>query len=95
MSESLQKLRHYDTLVVGSGLSGLTAAITSAESGKRTAILTKGAGTLSIGGGVIDLLGYVDGMAVKDPEKALIQLPETHPYRIVGPDKVMEAIQYF
>jgi glycerol-3-phosphate dehydrogenase subunit B len=87
--------RNYDVVVVGGGLSGLIAAAVAAESGKRTALLTKGAGTLSISAGVIDLLGYVNGVATDEPLNAIASLPEGHPYKIIGKDNIVAALDYF
>lgn len=86
----------YDVVVVGGGFSGMIAAAAASDKGKKTVILTKGAGTLSIGGGVIDVLGFDNDLkAVNDPFDAMQTLDKTHPYAVLGADAVKEAVDYF
>jgi glycerol-3-phosphate dehydrogenase subunit B len=85
----------FDTLVIGGGFSGLLAALVAAEKGKKVAILTTGAGSLTIGGGTVDLLGYINKKPVKNPYEAMGELAPNHPYRLLGMDKVREAVNYF
>ena len=47
--------RKSDIVVVGSGLAGMSAALTAAQSGKSVTLLTHGAGTLAISSGCIDV----------------------------------------
>ena len=56
--------RKSDIVVVGSGIAGMTAALTAAQSGKSVTLLTYGAGTLAISSGCIDVLGYQNGVRV-------------------------------
>lgn len=88
------KRHEFDTLVIGGGFSGLVAALVAAEKGKKTGILTRGAGSLTIGGGTVDLLGYLDKKPVKNPWEAMEKLPENHPYKLLGVNKVREAVDY-
>ncbi len=50
---------HFDLIVIGMGLSGLMAAKTAVEMGKKVLIIGKGLGTLSILSNTIDLLGIL------------------------------------
>ncbi|MDR1488960.1 MAG: anaerobic glycerol-3-phosphate dehydrogenase subunit B [Desulfovibrio sp.] len=85
----------YEVIVVGAGLSGLAAAISAAERGRKTLLLSKGAGTLSIGGGTIDVLGYIEGEPVReDPISAFKNLGPDHPYTLLGSDAVLEALEF-
>ena len=86
--------RKTDIVVVGSGIAGMTAALTAAQSGKKVTLLTHGVGSLAISSGSIDVLGYVDGKAVADPFKAMADLPETHPYRLVGEADVRASLDW-
>ncbi len=89
-------MRESDVVVIGSGLAGLTAAITAAGRGKKVSLLTMGAGTLSIGGGSIDVLGYLEGgTAVASPLEGIAALKETHPYAKAGKQAVSEAVDFF
>jgi glycerol-3-phosphate dehydrogenase subunit B len=47
-----------DVVVVGAGLAGLTAALRVAEHGMKVVVVTKGVGSLHLGGATIDVLGY-------------------------------------
>ena len=86
----------YEALIIGGGFSGLIAAIVSAARGKRTAILTKGAGSLSIGGGMIDLYGYTyEKKAVNKPFEAIRLLSSRHPYTLVGEDNIRTSLSFF
>lgn len=74
----------YDTIIIGGGLSGLTAGIELLRSGRRVAILSKGSGRLTMNSGSIDLLGYdLQGNVVNNPLDAIDDLPDIHPYRKV------------
>jgi glycerol-3-phosphate dehydrogenase subunit B len=48
---------HYDLIVIGMGLSGLMAAKTAAEMGKKILLIGKGMGSLSLFSNTIDVLG--------------------------------------
>ena len=85
--------RTTDILVVGSGMAGLAAAIVARSQGKRVALLSRGCGSLNIGSGCVDVLGYIDGRAVAgNPLDALDALPPRHPYRLVGREGVETAL---
>lgn len=89
-------MRTSDVIVIGGGLAGLTAAITAAGRGKKVTLMTSGAGTLAIGGGTIDILGYQEGCKpVKTPRTGLASLPPEHPYSKVGSQIVGEAVDFF
>lgn len=86
--------RTTDILVVGSGMAGLMAAIVASGQGKRVTLLSRGCGSLNIGSGCVDVLGYVNGQPVEgQPLDALDSLPERHPYRLVGKEGVEEALK--
>lgn len=84
--------RNSDVLVIGSGMSGLVAALAAAKRGRKVTILSRGVGALAIGSGCVDILGYVDGQPVTShPLDALEALPAVHPYRLLGRDRVAAA----
>ena len=86
--------RTTDILVVGSGMAGLMAAIVASGQGKRVTLLSRGCGSLNIGSGCVDALGYVNGQPVEgQPLEALDSLPERHPYRLVSKEGVEEALK--
>lgn len=94
-------MTHADVLVVGGGLAGLLAAFFAAKAGKRTRLLTRGAGALAVGGGTLDLLGYLpDGTPVDRPfalgeGTAFDRLPPEHPYRLAGEEQIRAALAAF
>lgn len=85
--------RTTDVIVVGSGLGGLMAALAAARAGREVRVISEGMGCLAIGTGCVDLLGYApDGASVEDPWAALAQLAPTHPYSLLGAEKVRAAL---
>lgn len=72
----------FDVIIIGGGLSGLTAGIALAEAGKDVALVSAGQSTLHFGGGSLDLLGYDEqGNEVKNPLDAISNLNGNHPYK--------------
>jgi len=71
----------FDTVIIGGGLSGLTAGIKLAKSGKSVAIVAAGQSTLHFHSGSFDLLGYdAEGKEVENPIEAIAGLSAEHPY---------------
>ncbi len=77
-----------DTVIIGGGLSGLACGISLAKRGKRVTIVASGQSTLLFNGGSMEMLGCVDGKAVEKPLDAIASLPENHPYRKIGADRI-------
>ena len=77
-----------DTVIMGGGLSGLVCGIALAKRGQRVAIVASGQSTLLFNGGSMELLGQVDGKTVTAPLDAIATLPEDHPYRKIGADRI-------
>lgn len=89
-------MRASDVVVVGSGMAGLTAALAASARGRSVTLAARGAGALAIGGGCVDLLGYVNGRVVRgNPLDSIGLLPEGHPYRIIGAQAVRDALDFF
>ena len=77
-----------DTVIMGGGLSALTCGITLAKHGKSVAIVASGQSTLLFNGGSMELLGSIDGQEVTAPLEAVATLPDTHPYRKIGTERI-------
>lgn len=86
-----------DLLVIGAGLSGLSAALAAAEAGMQVRIVAKGMGALHWSAGTLDVLGYLPGnpIAIESPYAAIDALAEDHPYRHVGVHAVRASVDTF
>ena len=87
----------YDTVVIGAGLAGLTAALRLTEEGQRVAVLAKGVGATHLSPGTVDVLGYVDG-PVESPAKALPDFAGAnpdHPYRRLPVELIRASLDWF
>ena len=88
--------RSADIIIAGAGLAGLHAAWHAARAGASVIMLCAGTGALTISGGCIDILGYVNGEPVSGhPLDAIALLPPEHPYRIIGAEAVRRALDEF
>jgi glycerol-3-phosphate dehydrogenase subunit B len=87
---------HYDLIIIGMGLSGLMAAKTAAEMGKRILIVGKGMGTLCLFSNTVDLLGTLPKtVKVKDGLSRWVKDHPNHPYSKVGLVSIEEALASF
>ncbi|ADQ67258.1 anaerobic glycerol-3-phosphate dehydrogenase subunit B [Halogeometricum borinquense DSM 11551] len=85
-----------DVLVVGGGLAAATSALAAAESGKTVRLVAHKKSTLRQASGLIDVLGYTDGDGPHaDPYAAISDLPDDHPYKLVGEDGIKEGLRIF
>jgi glycerol-3-phosphate dehydrogenase subunit B len=88
----------YDTIVVGAGLAGLTAALRLTEQGQRVMVVARGIGATHLAPATIDVLGYVADARVESPAASLQSLlgaePE-HPYAHVGAERIGAALTWF
>jgi len=81
--------------VVGGGLAGLTAALVAARSGQKVTLISRGAGALSISTSAIDVLGRTTkGLVGDSPLSHIDELPDGHPYRLLGADRLLEAFSF-
>ena len=80
----------YDVVIIGGGISGMMAAITLAEGGKKVAVVSKGDPVCCFSTGCVDVLA--DG---ENPLKGIGSLPEHHPYHLVGDKGIAEALGLF
>lgn len=74
----------FDVVIIGGGLSALTAGIALSKAGKDVAVVSAGQSTLHFGSGSLDLLGCDEnGNEVTNPLEAIAKLNEKHPYKKV------------
>ena len=57
----------YDTVVVGAGLAGLTAALRLTEQGQRVLVVARGVGATHLAPATVDVLGYLGDARVESP----------------------------
>jgi glycerol-3-phosphate dehydrogenase subunit B len=87
---------HYDLVVIGMGLSGLMAAKTAAEMGRKVLIAGKGTGSLCLFSNTIDLLGNIPGKTdIGDGVSKWIKAHPDHPYSKIGWEGMSEALSSF
>jgi glycerol-3-phosphate dehydrogenase subunit B len=94
-----------DVLVVGGGLAGMTAALAAAREGASVRVVTDSESTLQQASGLVDVLGYPtphgdaddesNASPVANPFDAIDDLPEDHPYRLVGVDALRGGLEVF
>ena len=73
----------FDTIIIGGGLSGLTAGIELSRNGQKCLIVSSGQSALHFFSGSFELYG-MDG----DPFKAMESLTPQHPYSMIGLEKL-------
>jgi glycerol-3-phosphate dehydrogenase len=90
-----------DTLVIGAGLAGLTAAWQLSSNGQRVRVITKGWGATHWASGCIDLIGYYpikNSNLINAPVSVLARLvleQPNHPYAQVNMKRIDEALKAF
>ena len=88
---------HFDAVVIGGGMAGLTAGTRLAQAGAKVAVLAKGYGSTHLSPGTIDVLGYTPGR-VTSPQDSLARLisdQPDHPYALVGAEAVADSLAWF
>jgi glycerol-3-phosphate dehydrogenase subunit B len=87
----------YDTIVIGAGLAGLTAALRLADKGRRVLVIAKGVGSTHLAPATIDVLGF-EGESVKSPVQALPKFASAHPghpYARLSVELIAASIEWF
>lgn len=77
------------TVVIGAGMSGLTAALMLARQGQRVTVVTRGFGSMQLGAGTIDVFD------ADSPLEAFESLPEGHPYTKAGAGALTAGLTEF
>lgn len=89
-----------DVVVIGGGLAGIMAAITAANAGATTRLISAKQSTLRQASGMIDVLGYMPTkeMPVVDPfgdDMGIESLPDKHPYSLAGRPALESGLAIF
>lgn len=88
-----------DLVVVGGGVAGCTAALTAARTDPSASVrvLCPAEDRFGAHSGLIDVLGYRPGREepVSDPFSAIDELPDSHWYSKLGPERLREALAVF
>jgi glycerol-3-phosphate dehydrogenase subunit B len=87
----------YDTVVIGAGLAGLTAALRLADEGAKVLVIAKGVGSTHLSPATIDVLGFDAGGRVESPAQALPAFTAAnpdHPYARLSPQLVAASVEW-
>jgi len=87
----------HDTIVIGTGMAGLVAAVRLAQSGARVLVLAKGVGSTHLCPSTIDVLGY-GPQRIERPGEALaahVEANPGHPYGLVEVSGLEAAVEWF
>jgi glycerol-3-phosphate dehydrogenase subunit B len=87
-----------ESVVIGAGLAGLTAALRLTEHGHHVVIVARGVGATHLAPATVDVLGYVGRERVDSPAASLQPLLERapdHPYRRVTRERLDAALTWF
>ncbi|MCF2706017.1 glycerol-3-phosphate dehydrogenase subunit GlpB [Arcanobacterium haemolyticum] len=77
------------TVVIGAGISGLTAALMAREAGHTVTVITKGFGGLQLSQGTVDIFD------AEHPLEAINELPDSHPYSLISAESIKAGIAAF
>ncbi len=89
-------MKRWDLIVIGTGLTGLTAARTAVEMGARVLIVGRGMGSLTLFGNTIDVLGAIPpGVNLETGIVNWIAAHPDHPYARTGWAGIAEALIAF
>jgi glycerol-3-phosphate dehydrogenase subunit B len=86
-----------DTIVIGAGLAGLTAALRLADLRRRVLVIARGVGSTHLAPSTIDVLGFTDEGA-ESPAQALRELAAAHPghpYSRLPAEVIAAGIEWF
>ncbi len=86
---------NYDVIVIGLGLSGLMAAKTAAEGGRRVLIVGRGAGSLGIFSNSIDVLACGADVPVQEAVQCWAANNPDHPYAKAGWENIASSLEAF
>lgn len=77
-----------DVVIIGGGLTALTAGILLNKGGKHTVIVSAGQSCVQFSSGSLEMLGEIKGSQVSNPIESIDFLPVSHPYSRIGKTNV-------
>jgi glycerol-3-phosphate dehydrogenase subunit B len=80
----------FDVVIIGAGVSGLTAGALLAEQGFKVALVTKGEPTACLSTGCVDVCSRND-----NPLLSIKNLPPEHPFHLVPENTIRESLNNF
>ena len=80
----------YDVIVIGAGVSGLTAGTLLAKHGLNVALVTAGEPTACLSTGCIDVCSVSE-----HPLQAIANLPQRHPYHLIAIENIRQSLLDF
>jgi glycerol-3-phosphate dehydrogenase subunit B len=83
----------YDVVIIGSGMTGMVAALKAIEMGKKTIVVSHGASTMQVMSGCIDLYG--DDRNPWPALRELVSSNPAHPYALLTEEEIREALSFF
>ncbi|PDW04341.1 glycerol-3-phosphate dehydrogenase subunit GlpB [Candidatus Viridilinea mediisalina] len=83
---------HYDTIIIGAGLAGLSAALRRAALGERVLVLAKGYGASGWTAGCVDV--WAAGDAPLSALATLVRSRPQHPYALVGLEALQRGLEW-
>ncbi|QIA77188.1 glycerol-3-phosphate dehydrogenase subunit GlpB [Rodentibacter caecimuris] len=90
---------NFDVVIIGGGLAGLTCGIALQQNGKQCVIINNGQAAMDFASGSFDLLSRMpSGSEVENLQENLTALCSTlpsHPYSLLGTEKVMSKAREF
>jgi glycerol-3-phosphate dehydrogenase subunit B len=87
----------FDTIVIGAGLAGLTAALRLADEGQRVLVVARGVGSTHLAPATIDVLGF-DRERVERPAESLsafVDAHPDHPYAHFPTEVIAASVEWF
>ena len=96
--DTSNKGQEFDKLIIGAGMAGLVAGWQSAIQGQKTLLISNGRGSIHIGTGCIDILGFIPGgdgkpvVALYEGISQIIAKFPRHPYSIMYLNTIESAI---
>ncbi len=85
----------FDVIVIGSGLSGVMAALRAASLGKRVCVVRKGWGMTALGSGAFEIASHEANDSIIEAAAQIKSSKPTHPYQTLLLEDFPKALELF